>query len=127
MLEASHNFLFLGSSLCGYTAGPREGIAVPWERPGARQKAARCGLDMPRRMGEGRASGVPWGEGLGKGDLEGWGEAISKRDEIGETPGPHAQKPHRNGGGHQDPGRLQRRIVQMELQKQGEEAPGRPE
>src|SRR3977135_2132003 len=30
-------------------------------------------LDRRRRLGEGSASGVPWGDGLGKGDWEGLG------------------------------------------------------
>ena len=36
-------------------------------------------LDRRRRRGEGSASGMPWGDGLGKGDWEGLGGKISKR------------------------------------------------
>jgi hypothetical protein len=39
------------------------------EHPGARRSAAQRGRDMHRRIGEGRAAGVPWAEGLGKGDF----------------------------------------------------------
>jgi len=34
-------------------------------------------LDMRLRIGEGSASGVPWGDGLGKGDLGRLGGKIS--------------------------------------------------
>ena len=33
-------------------------------------------------MGEGSASGVPWGEGLGKGGLESWGAQLKRGDRL---------------------------------------------
>jgi AbrB family looped-hinge helix DNA binding protein len=38
-------------------------------RLGAKHRAAKRGLDIHFRIGYGRASGLPWGEGFGKGDF----------------------------------------------------------
>ena len=48
-------------------------------------------LDRHRRMGEGNATGVPWGAGLGKGGLASWGGARHAGAGAGEV---------RNAGGH---------------------------
>jgi len=47
------------------------GRVEAWYAWNCSRSAARLWLvlDRRRRMGEGRASGVPWGEGLGQGDL----------------------------------------------------------
>lgn len=53
---------------------PQRGAAAPPKRPGARHRAAPCGLDMPRRRGERRAAGTTWGAGLGTGGCGRLGE-----------------------------------------------------
>ena len=59
---------------------PRSAAARPPERPRsqAERGAARLRLvlDRRRRMGEGSAAGGPWGDGLGKGDVEGRGDGL---------------------------------------------------
>jgi len=54
------------ASLAGGDAA-RPGQPSSPERPSARHSAAPRGLDRHRMRGEGRASGVSWGAGLGKG------------------------------------------------------------
>ena len=86
-----------------FSAAPREHILHPPQRPPAAtdrprlfpraqgRGAARLalGLDRRLRMGEGRASAVPWEDGFGKGDWAGWRGAMSNgiaHAQRGETP-----------------------------------------
>jgi len=59
------------SAATGYATTPLHAPPArrgsPPERPAARRRAAQYGLDRPRRMGEGEASRVVRGDGLGKG------------------------------------------------------------
>jgi len=57
---------------------PPRRAAAPLVRGGTRCRAAPGGLDTRRRRGRARLTGVPRGEGLGKGGWESGGE-ISKR------------------------------------------------
>ena len=59
----------LAHGSCSAPSAPRQPARAAHST--AERGAARLWLvlDMRRRMGEGRASGGPWGEGLGKGDL----------------------------------------------------------
>jgi hypothetical protein len=88
----------------GLCAAPREHILQPpsaplaaTDRPRLFPRAPRgrgaarlaLGLDRRLRMGEGRASAVPWGDGFGKGDWVGWRGAIANgmaHTQRGETP-----------------------------------------
>ena len=72
---------------CGHAspvhARAQRGAAAPCGAPRHQgwSGAARLvlGLDPRRRMGEGRTTGVPWGEDLGK---DGWGSSDFKRLEV---------------------------------------------
>ena len=55
---------------------------------GAAHSQAERGLDTRLGMGEGSASEVPWGDGLGKGDWERLSPSVSTTGVIGHRPGP---------------------------------------
>jgi hypothetical protein len=94
----------LPGNVTAFCAAPREHILQPpsaplaaTDRPRLFPRAPRgrgaarlaLGLDRRLRMGEGRASAVPWGDGFGKGDWVGWRGAIANgmaHTQRGETP-----------------------------------------
>jgi hypothetical protein len=52
---------------CARRSGPQQGVA-----------RLLLVLDRRCRLGEGRAAGVPWGAGRGKGGWESWGEEAKR-------------------------------------------------
>jgi len=70
----------------------------------------RLVLDMRLRMGEGSAAGVPWGDGLGKGDWEGLGGRPSRAG--GPSLAPVLSCPAARGGAGRRPGAKAPRAVE---------------
>ena len=57
----------LATTSCAPSSAPPARYGSPLERPAAGRSAAHCGLDRPRRIGEGDAARGVRGDGLGKG------------------------------------------------------------